>query len=155
METSGVSRNFIKYSSHNRKQDNIDQDPSMHGCMLIPLGAGSDKTTVSVATGHQEYHPVYVMPGNITNIVHQAHGNSVLPASFLPIPKGKSVVLALSYYIFFDQSFSALKRQHKTVTYQRFVRQMYHACLALIFELLKAGTRSCSRMPLMVAVARS
>jgi hypothetical protein len=49
------------------------------------------------------------------------------------------VVLALSYYIFFDQSFSASKRQRKTVAYQRFVRQMYHACLALIFEPLKAG----------------
>jgi hypothetical protein len=49
------------------------------------------------------------------------------------------VVLALSYYIFFDQSFSASKRQCKTVAYQRFVRQMYHACLALIFEPLKAG----------------
>jgi hypothetical protein len=107
--------------------------------MLVPLGAGSDKTTVSVATGHQEYHPVYVTPGNITNIVHRAHGNGVLPASFLPIPKGKSVVLLFSYYIFFDQSFSASKRQRKTVAYQIFVRQMYHACLALIFEPLKAG----------------
>ncbi|KAJ7800645.1 hypothetical protein B0H14DRAFT_3092576 [Mycena olivaceomarginata] len=103
-----------------KQADDIVQDPSMHGCMLVPLGAGSDKTTVSVATGHQEYHPVYVTPGNITNIVRRAHGNGVLPASFLPIPK-------------------ALKRQRKTVAYQRFVRQMYHACLALIFEPLKAG----------------
>ncbi|KAJ7713519.1 hypothetical protein B0H14DRAFT_2644779 [Mycena olivaceomarginata] len=103
-----------------KQADDIAQDPSMHGCMLVPLGAGSNKTMVSVATGHQEYHPVYVTPGNITNIVCRAHGNGVLPASFLPIPK-------------------VSKQQRKTVAYQRFVRQMYRACLALIFELLKAG----------------
>ncbi|KAJ7809240.1 hypothetical protein B0H14DRAFT_3090933 [Mycena olivaceomarginata] len=100
--------NYTPYRQFNGKgrRDDIAQDPSMHGCMLIPLGAGSDKTTISVATGHQEYHPVYVTPGNITNIVRRAQ---------------------------------SLKRQCKTVAYQRFVRQMYHACLALIFEPLKAG----------------
>ena len=32
--------------------------------MLVPVFSGSDKTTVSVATGHQEYHPVYLSVGN-------------------------------------------------------------------------------------------
>ena len=35
--------------------------------MFVPVIAGSDKTTVSVAMGHQEYHPVYMSPGNLTN----------------------------------------------------------------------------------------
>ncbi|KIM37067.1 hypothetical protein M413DRAFT_423911 [Hebeloma cylindrosporum] len=37
----------------------IAQDECTHGSMLVPIIAGSDKTTVSVATGHQEYHPLY------------------------------------------------------------------------------------------------
>lgn len=59
--------------------------------MLIPVIAGSDKTTVSVATGHQEYHPVYASIGNITNTARRGHGNGVTPVAFLPIPKGKIV----------------------------------------------------------------
>lgn len=59
--------------------------------MLVPIIAGSDKTTVSVATGHQEYHPVYVSLGNLTNTVRRSHRNAVLPVAFLPIPKSKSL----------------------------------------------------------------
>jgi Plavaka transposase len=64
--------------------------------MFVPIVAGSDKTTVSVATGHQEYHPVYMSPGNLTNIARRAHGNSVLPVAFLPIPKSKHVLFFFS-----------------------------------------------------------
>ena len=55
--------------------------------MLVPVISGSDKTTVSVATGHQEYHPAYQSPGNLTNPARRSHGNGVLPTAFLPIPK--------------------------------------------------------------------
>ena len=55
--------------------------------MLVPVIAGSNKTTVSVATGHQEYHPAYVSPGIISNTARRGHGNGVLPVAFLPIPK--------------------------------------------------------------------
>jgi hypothetical protein len=57
--------------------------------MFVPVVAGSDKTTVSVATGHQEYHPVYMSPGNLTNVARRAHGNALLPVAFLPIPKSE------------------------------------------------------------------
>ncbi|KAJ7482263.1 hypothetical protein B0H11DRAFT_2418405 [Mycena galericulata] len=83
-------------------------------------GGGNDKTTVSVGTGHQEYHPVYSSPGNITGMARRAHGNGVLPVAFLPIPK-------------------TTRKHRKTVPFQKFVRQMYHACLARVFEPLKAG----------------
>jgi hypothetical protein len=69
-------------------QDIIAEDPTTHGAMFVPVIAGSDKTTVSVATGHQEYHPVYMSPGNLTNIARRSHGNAFLPVAFLPIPKG-------------------------------------------------------------------
>lgn len=55
--------------------------------MFIPVVAGSDKTTVSVATGHQQFHPVYMSPGNFTNIARRTRGNALLPVAFLPIPK--------------------------------------------------------------------
>jgi len=57
--------------------------------MFVPIVAGSDKTTVSVATGHQEYHPLYISLGNISNISRRAHGNGMVPVAFLPIPKSK------------------------------------------------------------------
>lgn len=70
-------------------QDEIAEDVAAQGVMFVPVISGSDKTTVSVATGHQEYHPVYMSPGNITNPARRAHGNGVLPVAFLPIPKSK------------------------------------------------------------------
>ncbi|KJA15337.1 hypothetical protein HYPSUDRAFT_149256 [Hypholoma sublateritium FD-334 SS-4] len=103
-----------------RSFNSIAQDPRTHGSMLVPVICGSDKTTVSVATGHQEYHPVYQSPGNLTNTARRGHGNSVLPVAFLPIPK-------------------ANKREAKRPEFQRFARQLYHACLALIFEPLREG----------------
>jgi Plavaka transposase len=57
--------------------------------MLVPVISGLDKTTVSVATGHQEYHPFYVSPGNLTNVARRGHSNSVMPVAFLPIPKSE------------------------------------------------------------------
>lgn len=84
-----VRHPFSSCISSNSNQDIIAQDPSAHGTMFVPVVAGSDKTTVSVGTGHQEYHPVYSSPGNLTGIARRAHGNGVLPVAFLPIPKSK------------------------------------------------------------------
>ncbi|KAF8210576.1 hypothetical protein K438DRAFT_2011932 [Mycena galopus ATCC 62051] len=103
-----------------KQADLIAEDESTHGAMFVPIVAGSDKTTVSVATGHQEYHPVYVSPGVLTGIARRAHGSGVLPAAFLPIPKTS-------------------KKHRKKPAYQHFVRQMYHACLARVFEPLRTA----------------
>ncbi|EIW82007.1 hypothetical protein CONPUDRAFT_152895 [Coniophora puteana RWD-64-598 SS2] len=43
-----------------RQADTLADDPRTHGAMFVPIVAGSDKTTVSVATGHQEFHPVWL-----------------------------------------------------------------------------------------------
>ena len=48
----------------------------------------SDKTTVSVATGHNEYWPFYASIGNIHNNVRRAHGDGLVLVGFLSIPKG-------------------------------------------------------------------
>ncbi|KAG7085821.1 hypothetical protein E1B28_003359 [Marasmius oreades] len=102
------------------QSDKISKDPSTHGSMFVALVAGSDKTTVSVATGHQEYHPWYMSPSNITNAARRAHGPGVLPGGFIPIPKTS-------------------KKHRKTIEYQRFSRQLYHACLTLMYEPLRSG----------------
>ncbi|KAH9979150.1 hypothetical protein BJV74DRAFT_900472 [Russula compacta] len=91
-----------------KQVDTIAEDESTHSAMFVPVVAGSDKMTVSVATGHQEYHPVYMSPGNLTNVARQAHGNALLPVAFLLIPKTS-------------------KKHRKTAKYQKFCRQMYHA----------------------------
>lgn len=55
--------------------------------MLVPIVAGSDKTTVSVATGHQEFHPVYAGVGNMDNSMRRTHSLGLEPIALLPIPK--------------------------------------------------------------------
>ncbi|KAN0129101.1 hypothetical protein V8E53_013097 [Lactarius tabidus] len=116
------SRVYCNFMSGNwafREADTISQDENMHGSMFVPIIAGSDKTTVSVGTGGQEYHPVYASLGNITNTARRGHGNGVVPVAFLPIPKTS-------------------KRQRKRTDFQMFCRQLYHICLDLIFAPLKA-----------------
>ncbi len=64
-----------------------EDDPTTYGTMYVPVIVGSDKTTVSVATGNVEYHPVYLSIGNILNRAQQAHRNAVILIGFLAIPK--------------------------------------------------------------------
>lgn len=58
----------------------------MHGSTFVPLILGSDKTTVSVATGCNEYYPLYLSIGNIPNHVRRAHENAVSLVGFLAVP---------------------------------------------------------------------
>jgi hypothetical protein len=68
-------------------QTKIAEQVENHGAMFVPVISESDKTTVSVATGSQEYHPVYISPGNLTNIPQRLYGHSLMADVFLPIPK--------------------------------------------------------------------
>ncbi|KAF6762532.1 hypothetical protein DFP72DRAFT_987054 [Ephemerocybe angulata] len=100
--------------------DEISEDHrDCRGVMLVPVISGLDKTTVSMQTGHQEYHPVYISPGNLTNIARRGHENGVMPIAFLPIPKVN-------------------KCEREKKEYKQFIRQLYHGCLQLIFEPLRA-----------------
>ena len=63
--------------------------------MFCPVISGADKTIVSVATGHTEYHSVYVSCGNISNEMRRAHREGVVPSAFLAIPKGMKTSLLL------------------------------------------------------------
>jgi len=55
--------------------------------MFVPVILGSDKTTVSVGTGHTEYYPLYISLGNVHNNVWRAHRDAVSILAFLAIPK--------------------------------------------------------------------
>lgn len=105
--------------------------------MLVPIIAGSDKTTVSVATGHQEYHPLYISTGNITNTMRRSHAVGMEPVALLPIPKSKIIIINEFSSSISCLFFSASKKHRKRPEYQTFCRQLYHACLEKIFSVLR------------------
>ncbi|KAF8985645.1 hypothetical protein BDQ17DRAFT_1494815 [Cyathus striatus] len=115
-----VCSNFMSADWAWDQCDDMSHLPGSQDTMFIPIIAGSDKTTVSVATGHQEYHPVYMSPGNLTNMTCQSHGNAVLPVASLPIPKTS-------------------KKHRKSKTFKTFICQLFHACLVKIFSPLEPG----------------
>lgn len=59
--------------------------------MYVAVILRSDKTTVSIAMGDTEYHPVYLSIGGLHNGVRCAHQNALVPIAFLAIPKSKSL----------------------------------------------------------------
>lgn len=69
-------------------QNILAQDPGCHGAMFVPVILGSDKTTVSIATGQTDFYPLYGSIGNVHNSVRRAHKNAVALLGFLAIPKG-------------------------------------------------------------------
>ncbi|KAJ7127826.1 hypothetical protein C8R44DRAFT_830310 [Mycena epipterygia] len=97
-----------------------ENDPTTAGAMYTPIFFGSDKTTVSVATGDVEYHPAYISLGNPHNSMRRAHRNAVMPFAFLAIPK-------------------AARKYDNDPAFRKFKRQLYHASLAAILSTLKPG----------------
>lgn len=108
--------------------------------MFVPIILGSDKTTVSVGTGHTEYWPVYGSIGNIHNNVRRAHRNGVVLLGFLAIPKSKlTFFIALSLLTHWLHIYIADKRYSDDASFRKFRRQLFHKSLSTILESLKAG----------------
>jgi Plavaka transposase len=105
--------------------------------MFVPIILGSDKTTVSVGTGNNEYWPVYMSIGNIHNNVRRAHRNGVVLLGFLPIPKSK--FYRSNFYTTNPFNFSATKKYTGDVNFRKFRRQLFHSSLAQILQRLKPG----------------
>ncbi|EDR05785.1 uncharacterized protein LACBIDRAFT_302506 [Laccaria bicolor S238N-H82] len=97
-----------------------EEDPTTEGVLYCPIIVGSDKTTVSVATGHVKYHPFYISGGNLFNTVHRAHRNAVVPAGFLAIPKGD-------------------RKYDNDPAFRKFKRQLYHDSIAAILKTFRPG----------------
>ena len=61
----------------------------MHGSVFVPIILGSDKTTVSVATGQNDFYPLYMSIGNVCNRLCRAHKNALVLIGFLAMLKSK------------------------------------------------------------------
>ncbi|PBK85227.1 hypothetical protein ARMGADRAFT_1048097 [Armillaria gallica] len=93
-------------------------NPAMEGAMYVGIILGSDKTTVSIATGNVEYHPLYISIGNIFNSARHAHCNAIIPIGFLAIHKGD-------------------RKHDDDAVFHVFKKQLYHTSIAVILQSLK------------------
>ncbi|KJA19664.1 hypothetical protein HYPSUDRAFT_69092 [Hypholoma sublateritium FD-334 SS-4] len=89
-----------------------------HGSAFCPVILGSDKTTISVATGQIEYYPVYISNGLVYNCVHHVHHNALMLLGFLSIPKTESA-------------------HQNTNEFRKFQRSLFHGSLNQILQPLK------------------
>ncbi|SJL14822.1 uncharacterized protein ARMOST_18293 [Armillaria ostoyae] len=94
------------------------EDPTMEGAMYVGVILGSDKTTVSVATGNVEYYPLYISIGNIHNSARRDHRNAVVPIGFLAIPKSD-------------------RKHDDDPVFRTFKKQLYHHSIAAILQSLR------------------
>ncbi|KAL4079927.1 hypothetical protein V8B97DRAFT_2020677 [Scleroderma yunnanense] len=101
-----------------KQADAIAQDPATHGSTFVPIILSSNKTTVSVMMGQNDYYPLYLSIGNIWNKVHHAHCNGVVLIGFLAMPHTD-------------------KEHASTPAFQHFQCQLFHASLAHILCNLK------------------
>ena len=104
--------------------------------MFVPIVLGSDKTTVSVATGHTEYWPVYMSIGNVHNNVRRAHRGALVLIAFLSVPTGEHGPL-----IHIDKSnqFTGVRKDAKDPAFHSFQRHIFHSSLSRILDLLRPG----------------
>ncbi|KAI0311875.1 hypothetical protein OF83DRAFT_1177162 [Amylostereum chailletii] len=91
--------------------------------MYVPIILGSDKTTVSVGTGHVQYHPLYISIGNLHNSARRAHRNALIPLGFLAIPTSD-------------------RREDNDAAFCAFKRQLMHSTLSTILQPLRAAMTS-------------
>jgi hypothetical protein len=119
-------------------QDIISQDTSTHGAAFVPIILGSDKTTVSVGTGNNEYWPVYLSIGNIHNSVRRAHRNGVVVLGFFGIPKSIRACPAFFWNCYMTKfMFAAEKRYKDDAKYRKYRHQLFHTSLTTMLEGLK------------------
>ncbi|KAM6501867.1 hypothetical protein JOM56_001844 [Amanita muscaria] len=103
-----------------KQAEALSKDNVYHGAMIVPMILGSDKTTTSVATGDNEYYPLYLSIGNVHNNVRRAHRDAVEVIGFLSVAK--------------------TDRQYKDNSlYRRFRRQLMQSTLEQILNRLKPG----------------
>ncbi|KAG1839875.1 hypothetical protein F4604DRAFT_1885178 [Suillus subluteus] len=121
--TDGDERQFRDLMSADwawEQADIIAGDPETLGSTFVPIILGSDKTTVSVATGNNEYYPLYLSIGNVHNNVRRAHRDAVAIIGFLAMPK-------------------TTKEYAQDPRFRAFRRQLFHCSLSRILNTLKSG----------------
>jgi Plavaka transposase len=103
---------------------------------LVPIILGSDKTTVSVGTGNNEYYPLYASIGNVRNNVRRAHRDALVIIGFLAIPK--STYIHILNFVFRHLICISADRSHsKDDAFRIFRRQLFHSSLSVILSSLR------------------
>ncbi|KAL7278565.1 hypothetical protein ACG7TL_007564 [Trametes sanguinea] len=110
--------NFMSGEWAWRQANIIGTDPAAMDTSFVPIILGSDKTTVSVATGQNEYYPLYCSIGNVHNNVRRAHRNAVALLAFLAIPKTN-------------------RRDADSAQFRKFRRQLFHTSIGRIMRSLR------------------
>ena len=116
---------YIIYSSYWLVCTQLSTNLSL-AALQHPIILGSDKTVVSVATGHVKYHPVYLSIRLVHNTIRHGHQNVVIPIGFLAIPKCTSF-----YYIQWSNliQLQADRKYNDDISFRKFKRQMYHVAI--------------------------
>ncbi|KAK1221763.1 hypothetical protein PQX77_015419 [Marasmius sp. AFHP31] len=112
-------QNFMSSNWAMREADTIiNQHPDTEGAMLCATITGSDKTTVSVATGQNDYYPAYLSNGCLTNNARRSHRGGVSLFMFLAIPKTN-------------------REYQNSPAFRRFRRHIFHQSLRHVYESLR------------------
>ncbi|KAJ8473947.1 hypothetical protein ONZ51_g7542 [Trametes cubensis] len=111
-------RDFMSGEWAWRQADILAKNEQNHGASFVPIILGSDKTTVSVATGQNDYYPLYVSIGNVDNSIRRAHRNAVALAAFLAIPH-------------------TTRQFNDDAKFRKFRRQLFHTSISRILSSLK------------------
>jgi hypothetical protein len=132
---------YLLYQNDLFPQSMIAKDHSVaHGAMFVPVILGSDKTTVSVATGQNDYHPLYLSIGNIHNSLRRAHDSAITVVAFLAIPRGMHK-LRTSKCTKVNLLVCKAEREYEgDPTWLRLRRQLFHTSLETILSSLRPGT---------------
>lgn len=120
-------------------KDAIAEDPEIdsEGACYVPVITGCDKTTVSVATGQNEYYPYYMSIGNVHNNVRRAHSNAIQVVAFLAIPKSEGLFSSALRPL--THPLAADKEHEKSDAYRMFRRQLLQSSISMILTPLKPG----------------
>ena len=126
----------------------IESRERAKGASFVPIILGSDKTTVSVATGQNDYYPLYLSIGNVHNNVRRARRDAVSVISFLAIPKGMSPIILTSIA---DRSltmvFTATRDEADSAEFRKFRRQLFHTSLSSVLRSLRPGMTTPQLVP--------
>ena len=120
-------------------KDVLAKNPAMHGAILVPIILGSNKTMVSVATGQNDYYPLYLPIGNIHNNTHHAHRNSLVLIAFLTIPKSTLLLIVAFVILTWSSTIIADHENEDTAKFHKFRCQLFHTTLAHILSSLWHG----------------
>ena len=102
--------------------------PGTNGATFIPVILGSDKTTVSVTTGQNDYYPLYMSNGLIHNNFRRAHRNAVSLIGFLAIPKS-TCLWFFSPPHFINSMLPANRENQDSAEFRTFRRNLFHGSL--------------------------